>query len=92
MTKRARFLVEGYVQGVCFRMYTRDEAGRLGLTGWVRNMDDGRVEVLAEGENAALTRLLAWCRHGPPSAEVTGVSEEYSDATGEFDGFTIRHG
>ena len=89
MKKRGHFIAEGRVQGVCYRMYACDEATRLGLTGWVRNVMDGTVEVVAEGEEDALRALLAWCRAGPSYAHVTGVKEEYLDATGEFDSFQI---
>jgi len=87
MKKRAHFVVEGRVQGVCYRMYSCEEAQRLGVTGWVRNKSDGTVEIVAEGEETALADFLAWCKHGPTHARVTGVEEKYSAATGEFDDF-----
>jgi len=65
------------------------EAERLSLTGWVRNLPNGSVEVLAEGDEEALSRLRAWCRHGPPMAFVTGLEESTSDATGEFGSFRV---
>ena len=66
----ARFFVSGKVQGVWFRASTRDEALRLGLRGHARNLDDGRVEVLAVGDAVAIDALAAWLRHGPPRARV----------------------
>lgn len=71
-----RFLVRGRVQGVWFRASTRDEALRLGLAGHALNLPDGRVEVLACGNDAALDALAAWLRHGPPLAEVQEVLSE----------------
>lgn len=69
----ARFLVGGRVQGVCFRAGTREQALALGLTGHAKNLPDGRVEVLAAGEAAALDALERWLRRGPPAARVDAV-------------------
>ncbi len=68
--------VSGRVQGVSFRYYTQCEAERLGVHGYARNLPDGRVEVLAEGEAAKVRQLLAWLRSGPDSAQVTGLEED----------------
>jgi acylphosphatase len=70
MSAAARFYVSGRVQGVCFRANTRDEALRLGLRGYARNLDDGRVEVVACGEAGAVETLATWLEHGPPMARV----------------------
>lgn len=67
------YFVSGRVQGVWFRASTQKEAQQLGLTGWTRNLPDGRVEVLACGERNQLEKLEAWLREGPPLAEVTEV-------------------
>jgi len=72
-----RFLIRGRVQGVWFRASTRDEARRLGLAGHAVNLPDGRVEVLACGNDAALDALAAWLRRGPPLAEVEDVLSEH---------------
>ena len=69
----ARFIVTGRVQGVFFRASTREQALALGLRGHARNLDDGSVEVLAAGDAAALDRLAAWLRQGPPHARVDGL-------------------
>ncbi len=69
----ARFLVRGRVQGVRFRVATRDEALRLGLRGHARNLADGSVEVLAAGEEVAIAALQRWLQHGPPLARVDEV-------------------
>lgn len=75
MTKdrRVRLLISGRVQGVYFRAYTRDEACRLGLKGWVRNLPDGSVEVLAQGDPVKLRDFESWCRRGPRHARVEDV-------------------
>lgn len=65
--------IEGRVQGVGYRHGTQQEAHRLDLAGWVRNTADGAVELLAEGPDAALKSLEAWCRQGPPGAAVTAI-------------------
>lgn len=90
MRKRVHLWVSGRVQGVFFRAHTRDLARRLGLSGYVRNLPDGRVEIVAEGEEEALRKLAAFARQGPPLAQVTGVEERWEDPTGEFAGFSIR--
>ncbi|HOX44840.1 MAG TPA: acylphosphatase [Myxococcota bacterium] len=87
---RLRLLVEGVVQGVGYRYHARREARALGLTGWVRNLPDGRVELLAEGPREALASLLAWSRRGPPAAEVAGVEPRWEPEAGEFSGFEVR--
>jgi acylphosphatase len=85
----ARFLVSGKVQGVWFRASARDEALRLGLRGCARNLDDGRVEVIAVGEDAAIHELAVWLRHGPPLARVDMVERHASDGREAGDGFLI---
>lgn len=89
-SSRLHAIVTGIVQGVNFRYYTRQQAQRLLLTGWVRNRVDGSVEVIAEGRREALQQLLDFLRIGPPSARVEGVEVTWSDATGEFSTFEIR--
>jgi acylphosphatase len=83
--------VYGRVQGVNFRYYTQKEARALGLTGWVANRFDGSVGVVAEGEKAALQKLLAFLHRGPPSARVDRVQTEWAEATGEFSRFHVRY-
>jgi acylphosphatase len=91
MKKRVHLQINGLVQGVCYRMYACDEAERLGLTGWVHNRHDGSVETVAEGEETKLNKFAEWCRKGPPAARVTSVEADYSDATGEYDSFTVGY-
>lgn len=70
------YYISGKVQGVWFRASTQKEAKQLGLTGWVRNLPDNRVEVLACGDKEALTKLSAWLNSGPPLAKVSEVASE----------------
>jgi acylphosphatase len=89
MDASARFLVSGKVQGVCFRAATRDEARRLGLRGYARNLPNGCVEVLAAGEGAALDALAQWLQHGPPLARVTSVERREAGDGAVVEGFSI---
>lgn len=82
--------VRGLVQGVFFRQNCRREALALGLAGWVRNDADGSVEVFAQGEPAAVDRLVAWLWHGPPRAEVTSVESEVVAPDPQLRGFIVR--
>lgn len=84
-------IISGRVQGVNYRAATRDMANRLSLTGWVRNTPDGNVELTATGSDPHLQQLIAWCRRGPPLADVTAVNEERLPET-SFTGFEIRRG
>ncbi|MGH8086578.1 MAG: acylphosphatase [Lysobacter sp.] len=85
----ARFLVSGKVQGVFFRASTREQAIALGLRGYARNLDDGRVEVLAAGDDAAIETLADWLQHGPPSARVERVERTGAAADAASTGFTL---
>ncbi len=89
MRKRIHGTVSGQVQGVFFRASTRDRARELGLSGWVRNLPDGRVEFVAEGEETTLQELLRFLRVGPPGAQVNDLVVEWSAPSGET-GFSIR--
>ncbi len=86
---RLHLVVSGRVQGVFYRQSTVDVARRLGLVGLVRNLADGRVEVVAEGERAALEALLAFCRRGPPAAQVSGVEAGWAEAQGGLGPFAV---
>ena len=85
-----RFVVSGRVTGVGFRYFTLDLARREGLTGVVRNLDDRRVEVIAEGEEQALIRLEGGIRHGPSHARVEHIEVDALVATGGYLGFAIE--
>jgi len=83
-------IVSGRVQGVGFRFSVHDKAKEFALAGWVRNLGSGDVEIVAEGKQEKLQLLAAWAHHGPPSANVTEVREEWLDFAGEFADFRIR--
>ena len=80
---RRRVLVSGRVQGVFFRDTCRRMAAQAGVSGWARNLDDGRVEAVFEGEQPAVDRMVAWCREGPSRAVVTGVEVRDEEPAGE---------
>lgn len=86
---RAHVFVSGRVQGVFFRATTRDTAQEEGVDGWVRNLDDGRVEAVFEGDDAAVESMIEFCHEGSPAANVTNAEVEYEEPTG-LDGFEIR--
>jgi acylphosphatase len=86
-----RAIVSGVVQGVNFRYYTRQIAQRLGLKGYVRNLHDGTVEVVAEGPRPAVEELFAWLQHGPSLARVRDVEATWGMPTGRWIGFEVRY-
>lgn len=86
---RRRFVVAGLVQGVGFRYSTRVRARELGVTGWARNLPDGRVEGEAQGDADAVERLIAWLSTGPPSAEVESVEVHEAQVIPEESAFGV---
>jgi acylphosphatase len=90
MSAARRFIVSGRVQGVGFRYFVKQEARLEGLRGWVRNLPDGRVEAVVEGDEAALDRLAGALRRGPGSARVTRVLAEPITCSGLARDFEIR--
>jgi acylphosphatase len=91
LQERVRLRISGRVQGVWYRGATQTEAYRLGIRGWVRNLSDGGVEALLEGDAEAVRALVAWCRKGPPGAHVTGVVVTTEPSGADLIGFKIRH-
>ena len=87
--KRIHAYVSGRVQGVFFRATTRDAALDLGLAGYVRNMADGSVEVVAEGDGRRVDELIAWCRRGPRHAHVENVAVTEEEPTGRDTSFRV---
>jgi acylphosphatase len=90
-TMSVRVYITGRVQGVCYRAETRQQACNLGLTGWVKNLPDGQVEILAEGEEQRVRDLISWCRQGPPRSRVDLIEESTEKYTGEFNSFSITY-
>jgi len=87
--RRAHVIISGRVQGVFFRASTRDEAHRLGINGWVRNLPNGDVEALFEGDKTAVAQMLLWCHKGPPYAVVHKVEVTYAPFIGDQQGFRV---
>ncbi|MCW4035066.1 MAG: acylphosphatase [Candidatus Bathyarchaeota archaeon] len=90
MKTRAHVTVTGRVQGVFFRVETRNEANKRNVHGWVRNLSDSRVEATFEGEKQDVEKVVEFCRNGPRLAKVTNVDVEWQDYVGEFTDFRIR--
>lgn len=89
--KRVRVQISGRVQGVFFRASTQDAAQREGVTGWVRNLPDGRVEAVFEGDSDRVDRVVAWCHEGNRLSRVDDVSVREEPFQGEFNQFDIRY-
>ncbi|MFA4936579.1 MAG: acylphosphatase [Candidatus Methanoperedens sp.] len=90
MNIRVRVFISGIVQGVFFRSSTKDKAEELGITGWVRNLADGRVEAIFEGDKENVEKIVEWCRKGPEYARVSDVGVIPEQYRGEFSGFLLR--
>jgi acylphosphatase len=92
MRTRAHVVVRGRVQGVFFRSETKYEADKQGVRGWVRNLPDGSVEAVFEGEEGAVKALVEFCRQGPAGARVTKVDLAWEEPAGTLEGFKIKYG
>jgi acylphosphatase len=88
--RRMHVLIKGAVQGVYFRYNTLKKAGEYHLTGWVRNKADGNVEMVCEGMEDDIDKMVRWCNQGPERAYVREVETEWKEYTGEFNVFEIR--
>jgi len=91
MKTNVNVLISGRVQGVWFRSSTKQKAEQLGVTGWVRNTKDGRVEAIFEGEENSVKSLIEWCHHGPPLAKIEKVEVNNQSPTNGFDDFSIKY-
>ena len=87
---RAHLFISGIVQGVGYRYHCRRQAQTLGLAGWVRNLDDGRVEAVLQGSREQVESMIRWCYRGPSEARVTDIAVTYEDAGDEDPDFGIR--
>ena len=90
-TARAHLFIEGRVQGVFYRAFTRNLASKLGLNGWVRNLYDGRVEALFEGNRELIEQAIQECRRGPSGSSVRNIDVRWEESSGEYKGFEIRY-
>ncbi|MFZ5906116.1 MAG: acylphosphatase [Nitrospirota bacterium] len=88
---RAHLFIEGRVQGVFYRSFTRDFAQRLGLNGWVKNLRDGRVEALFEGAKDIIEKAVAACYAGPPASRVSHIDIHWEEYIGDQEGFSITY-
>lgn len=88
---KATLLIKGRVQGVYFRAHTQEQALKLGLKGYVRNLPLRRVEAVFVGPREPVEQAIAWCHQGPPRAEVSEVSVSWADPDQQFQGFEIRY-
>ena len=89
--KKVRAVVTGRVQGVWFRAATRDKAKQLGVNGYVRNLANGAVEFVAEGDDSEVDRFIKWARQGPPLARVDDVDVEILQYDAEYNDFTVGY-
>jgi acylphosphatase len=87
--KRLHIIAGGVVQGVCFRHYALRKAEQIGVSGWIRNTPDGRVEAVVEGEDSCVGAMAVWFRHGPPDAMVEEFHSSEEPFRGEFEGFRV---
>jgi acylphosphatase len=92
MIRRARIVVTGIVQGVFYRHNTKRQADELGLAGTVRNLPDGSVEIVCEGDEKEIERLIEWCRQGPRGAFVENVDVQWHEKSGGLTHFSIFYG
>lgn len=88
---RVHIFVSGLVQGIFFRSSTKKTAQKLGAVGWVRNLPDSRVEIVAEGEKQKIEELVEWVKEGPAVARVDNLDVEYEEYKGEFNSFEVRY-
>jgi acylphosphatase len=88
---RAKVIVKGTVHGVNFRYSTQRQAVKYNVTGWVKNLPDGSVAAVFEGEEHDVAAMVQWCRQGPPSAQVTELIEQPEEYRGEFSSFSVKY-
>lgn len=88
---RAHLFIDGMVQGVFYRAFTRDLAHSIGLEGWVKNLRDGRVETVFEGKKELIEKAIKECYTGPPGARVSNIEVKWESFTGEEKGFSVRY-
>jgi acylphosphatase len=88
---QAHIIIHGFVQGVGFRQFVKSTARKIGLTGWVKNTSDGRVEILVQGPKEGIEDLVVACKKGPFLSEVKSVQIEWEKETEKFKSFEINH-
>jgi acylphosphatase len=85
--QQAHVYISGFVQGVGFRAYIRSKARKLGVTGWTRNLSDGRVEAVLQGEKKLVEKIISYCSHGPFFANVTNVVVDWEEEKEKYNEF-----
>ncbi|HDP69524.1 MAG TPA: acylphosphatase [Actinobacteria bacterium] len=88
---RAKVKVEGRVHGVYYRSYTKDIAENVNVTGWVKNLSDGSVEMVLEGDEDDVREVIRWSYQGPPAAKVVNVTVNWENYSGEFEDFKVKY-
>ena len=88
---RVHLIISGFVQGVFFRSNTQEKAKEIGVFGWIRNLGDGRVEAVFEGEKERVERIIEWAKRGPERSRVENVEIKWEEYKGEFEDFEIRY-
>jgi len=88
---RAHLYIEGRVQGVFYRGFTKELAQKLELHGWVRNLSDGRVEAVFEGPKHLIDKAIKQCHVGPPGSRITGIDVQWEASSGDRKGFFVRY-
>jgi len=88
---RVHLIISGFVQGVFFRSNTQEKAKEIGVFGWVRNLGDGRVEAVFEGEKEKVLKIIEWVKKGPELARIENVEIKWEEYQGEFDDFEIKY-
>jgi acylphosphatase len=88
--QQVHLLISGKVQGVFYRVFVKEHADKLGLTGWVRNTNEGHVEAVIQGEKQTIEQLIALCRQGSQNSEVRDIKESWGSVSESFEGFSIR--
>ena len=88
--KRIRILIEGRLQGMNFRYHTQQQGQKLGLSGFVRNLSDGRIEIDAQGDDESIEQMLAWCQEGPQSAQLKSILFRYDEPSEHISDFIVR--
>ena len=88
---RVHLIISGFVQGVFFRSNTQEKAKEIGVFGWVRNLGDGRVEAVFEGEKERVEEMIGWAKKGPELARIENVEIKWEEYQGEFDDFEIKY-
>jgi len=91
MNKRGHIFISGKVQGVFFRSTIRKKAKELGVNGWVKNLTDGRVEAIFEGEEEKIKKMIEFCHKGPKAANVKDVEVKWEESKNEFNDFKVKY-